>query len=235
MNTVSHYKTIAIIGAMREEITPLLEHFSDYESIKVGDNIYYKITKNNRNIIIAYSKIGKIHASLTCAVMILHFGAECVIFSGVAGGLRTDLQVGDTILATSLCQYDVDITAFGHPLGFIPESKVYFETNANLNAIAKRVAKAQNIDLKEGIIASGDCFVCDKSKKQWIVKHFNAAAVEMEGMSIAVVASELNVPFCVIRSISDSADGNANISFDEFLEQSAQKSAKFVIAMIDGM
>lgn len=132
------------------------EHFSDYESVEIGGNTFYKITQNNRNIIIAYSKIGKIHASLTCATMILHFGVECVIFSGVAGGLRADLAVGDTILATSLCQYDVDITAFGHPLGFIPESKVYFETNANLNNIAKRVAKAQNIDLKEGIIASGD-------------------------------------------------------------------------------
>lgn len=232
---MSHFKTIAIIGAMREEITPLLKHFSDYESVEIGGNTFYKITQNNRNIIIAYSKIGKIHASLTCATMILHFGAECVIFSGVAGGLRADLAVGDTILATSLCQYDVDITAFGHPLGFIPESKVFFETNANLNAIAKRVAKAQKIDLKEGIIASGDCFIADSVKKQWIVEHFNAAAVEMEGVSIAVVATELKVPFCVIRSISDSADGNANISFDEFLEQSAQKSARFVLAMIDEM
>lgn len=232
---MSHFKTIAIIGAMREEITPLLKHFSDYESVEIGGNTFYKITQNNRNIIIAYSKIGKIHASLTCATMILHFGAECVIFSGVAGGLRADLAVGDTILATSLCQYDVDITAFGHPLGFIPESKIFFETNANLNTIAKRVAKAQKIDLKEGIIASGDCFIADSAKKQWIVEHFNAAAVEMEGVSIAVVATELKVPFCVIRSISDSADGNANISFDEFLEQSAQKSARFVLAMIEEM
>ena len=230
---MSSFKTIAIIGAMKEEIEPLLEHFSDYERIEIGGNTFYKITQNNRHIIIAYSKIGKIHASLTCATMILHFGAECVIFSGVAGGLRADLAVGDTILATSLCQYDVDITAFGHPLGFIPESKIYFETNAHLNAIAKRVAKAQNIDLKDGIIASGDCFVADSAKKQWIVEHFNAAAVEMEGVSIAVVATLLKVPFCVIRSISDSADGNANISFDEFLEQSAQKSARFVLAMIE--
>lgn len=231
----SHFKTIAIIGAMEQEITPLLEHFSDYECVEIGGNVYYKITQNNRNIIIAYSKIGKVYASLTCAVMILHFGAECVIFSGVAGGLRADLKVGDMILATSLCQYDVDITAFGHPLGFIPESKIYFDTNAHLNNIAKRIAKEQNIDLKEGIVASGDCFVADVYKKQWIAQHFKATAVEMEGVSIAVVASELGVPFCVIRSISDSADDEANISFDEFLEDSAKKSARFVLAMIEAM
>lgn len=229
------YKTIAIIGAMREEITPLLAHFKDYTQIEMGGNTYYKAAQNGCEIIIAYSKIGKIHASLTCATMILHFGAECVIFSGVAGALRSDLKVGDTILATSLCQYDIDISAFGHPLGFIPESKIFFESSESLNKIAQSVAKSQNIALVCGIIASGDCFIADSAKKSWIEKHFGAVAVEMEGASIAVVASELNVPFCVIRSISDSADGSANISFDEFLEQSAQKSAKFVLAMIEKM
>lgn len=227
------FKTIAIIGAMREEILPLLEYFKKYESIEIGGNIFYKTTHKNRTIIIAYSKIGKIHAALTCATMILHFGTDCVIFSGVAGGLRADLKVGDTILATSLCQYDVDISAFGHPLGFIPESKIYIKTNANLNAIAHTVAKEQNIDLKEGIVASGDSFISDDSKKGWIMEQFSAVAVEMEGASIAVVASLLNVPFCVIRSISDSADDSANISFDEFLEHSAKQSAKFVIAILE--
>lgn len=229
------FKTIAIIGAMREEITPLLEHFKDYESIEKGGNTFYKITHKSHSIIIAYSKIGKIHAALTCATMILHFGAECIIFSGVAGGLRADLKVGDIILATALCQYDVDISAFGHPLGFIPESKIYIKTSANLNAIAQSIAKEQGIDLKEGIVASGDSFISDNSKKGWIMEQFNAAAVEMEGASIAVVASLLSVPFCVIRSISDSADDSANISFDEFLEHSAQKSAKFVLAILEKM
>lgn len=226
-------KTIAIIGAMREEITPLLEHFRDYESINIGENIYYKLIYNNHQIIIAYSKIGKIHATLTCSTMILYFKADYIIFSGVAGGLRADLKVGDTILATSLCQYDVDISAFGHPLGFIPESRIYFDTNKDLNNIAREVAKVQGITLKEGIIASGDSFVFSKEKKQWIIDNFKADVVEMEGISIAVVASLLNVPFCIIRSISDSADDNANISFDEFLDEAAKRSAKFVLAMLD--
>lgn len=226
-------KTIAIIGAMREEITPLLEYFKDYESVNIGENIYYKLNYNNHQIIIAYSKIGKIHATLTCSTMILYFKADYIIFSGVAGGLRTDLKVGDTILATSLCQYDVDISAFGHPLGFIPESRIYFDTNEDLNNIAREVAKLQGITLKEGIIASGDSFVFSKEKKQWIIDNFKADVVEMEGISIAVVASLLNVPFCIIRSISDSADDNANISFDEFLDEAAKRSAKFVLAMLD--
>lgn len=226
-------KTIAIIGAMREEITPLLEYFKNYESITIGENLYYKLVYKNYQIIIAYSKIGKIHAALTCSTMILHFKADYIVFSGVAGGLRADLRVGDIVLATSLCQYDVDISAFGHPLGFIPESRIYFDTDKTLNNIARKVSKIHNIILKEGIIASGDSFVFSKEKKDWIVNTFKADVVEMEGISIAVVATLLNIPFCIIRSISDSADDNANISFDEFLDEAAKKSAKLVLAIVD--
>ncbi len=226
-------KTIALIGAMKEEVAPFLAYFKEYETITIGKNLYYKVVYKNHNIIIAYSKIGKIHASLTCATMILHFNVDYIIFTGVAGSLSSDLKIGDIVLATSICQYDVDISAFGHPLGFIPESSIYINTSETLNNIAKKIAKSQNITLKEGIIASGDIFISDNNKKQWIVDNFNACAVEMEGASIAVVASLLDKPFCIIRSISDSADNNANISFDEFLINSAYKSADFVLKMIN--
>lgn len=226
-------KTIGIIGAMREEITPLLDFFKKYEEIKIGGNSFYTTTYKNYNIVIAYSKIGKIHAALTCSTIALHFHADYIIFTGVAGGLSSDLKVGDIVLASSLCQYDVDISAFGHPLGFIPESKLYIDTDSNLNEIAKKAAIKQNIKLKYGIIASGDSFISSATKKQWIIDKFNACAVEMEGASIAVVSSLLNIPFCVIRAISDSADDNADISFDEFLVDSAKRSAAFIISILD--
>lgn len=222
---------LGIIGAMLEEVTPLLERYGDYESIQVGGNTYHKIAQGTHTIIVAYSKIGKVHAALTASTMILHFKCEKIIFSGVAGGLSPDLKVGDLVLGSKLCQYDVDITAFGHPLGFIPESQVFIESDNMLNAIARDIAKTKSITLKEGIIASGDCFIADSTKKQWIITHFNAVAVEMEGASVAVVCNLLKVPFCILRSISDSADGSADISFDEFLESSAKRSANFVQMM----
>ncbi|TLD96728.1 5'-methylthioadenosine/adenosylhomocysteine nucleosidase [Helicobacter jaachi] len=225
--------TLGIIGAMVEEITPLLERFGDYETKQVGGNNYYEIKKGKHRIYVAYSKIGKVHAALTASTMILHFGCEKIIFSGVAGGLSTDLKVGDLVLGTKLCQYDVDITAFGHPLGFIPESKVFIESDSALNAVASDIAKAQGIKLKQGIIASGDAFIADSAKKQWIITHFGADAVEMEGAAVAVVCDLLKVPFCILRSISDSADGSADVSFDEFLESSAKRSADFVIMMCE--
>lgn len=227
---------IAILSAMNEEITPILERFPPncrlaYEEI--ASNRYYLIESGEHQLILAYSKIGKVHSALSASVMILHFGAEKLIFSGVAGGLNPNLKVGDLIIANELCQHDVDITAFGHPLGFIPESSVYIQADAKLNAIAKKVAQDKGIKLAEGIIASGDSFIASAEKKQWIVDHFKADAVEMEGASVANVCHLLKVPFCVLRSISDSADGEANISFDEFLESSAKRSADFVAAMLE--
>lgn len=224
---------IGIIGAMREEITPLLEIFGKYEEFALGGNRFYCISYRDSQIFIAYSKIGKVHSALTASSMILHFGCEKIIFSGVAGGLRSDLKVGDLMIATKLCQHDVDITAFGHPLGFIPESKVYIESDPTLNDIARSVAKKHDTSLKEGIIASGDQFIASSEKKQWLIENFSADAVEMEGASVAVVCDLLKVPFCIFRSISDSADGQADISFDEFLDSSARVSANFVKNMVD--
>lgn len=226
---------LGIIGAMREEITPLLEIFGKYNEVALGGNVFYHIFYKNLEIYIAYSKIGKVHSALTVASMILHFGCEKIIFSGVAGGLRADLQVGDILIATKLCQHDVDITAFGHALGFIPESKIFIESDPKLNSIARMVARKCNNTLKEGIIASGDQFIWDSAKKQWIIEKFGADAVEMEGASVAVVCDLLKVPFCIFRSISDSADGEANVSFDKFLDTSARISADFVKNMIDSL
>lgn len=226
---------IGIIGAMIEEITPLLAHFPNHKAIKLGGNTYYEVQRGAHTIIIAYSKIGKIHAALSASAMILHFQCESIIFSGVAGGLNAHLKVGDVMLATKLCQYDVDISAFGHALGFIPESKLYIESNKALNDVARAVAKAQGVALKEGIIASGDTFIADVAKKQWIIDNFSADAVEMEGAAVAVVCDALNVPFCILRSISDSADGSADVSFDEFLESAAKRSANFVLSMCESI
>ncbi len=224
---------IGIIGAMQEEIAPLLELFSSHKEIKLGKNVFYEVLYKNAKIYIAYSKIGKVHAAITASSMILHFGCEKIIFGGVAGGLRDDLRVGDIMIATSLCQHDVDITAFGHPLGFIPESKVFIDSDTNLNAIAKEVARDSHINLKEGIIASGDQFVHSSQKKQWLIDNFKASAAEMEGASVAVVCDSFDVPFCVFRSISDGADKGADVSFDTFLESSAKVCASFVKKMID--
>ncbi|NCD12058.1 MAG: 5'-methylthioadenosine/adenosylhomocysteine nucleosidase [Epsilonproteobacteria bacterium] len=224
---------IAIMGAMVEEITPLLDFFGTYETIEFAKNRYYTTTHKGMELVIAYSKIGKVNASLTATTLIEKFGAEQLLFSGVAGALNPNLRIGDVLVATALTQHDLDITAFGHPHGYVPEGSVYVETDASLRALAHKVAQAQNIALQEGIIATGDQFICDGAKKEWIHTTFKADATEMEGASVAVVCDALKIPFCVLRAISDAADMDAGFSFDEFLVSSAKESAQFIIAMLD--
>ncbi len=226
---------IAIMGAMQEEIAPLLEYFKDYTTMEFANNKYYMTTYKGLKLIIAYSKIGKVNASLTATTLIEKFGAQQLFFSGVAGAINPSLKIGDLIVATHLAQHDLDISAFGHPYGFVPEGSVYTSTTQALRDLVKKIAQTHNKTVLEGIIATGDQFICDEAKKQWIHEVFKADAIEMEGASVAVVCDALNVPFCILRAISDAADMDAGFSFDTFLETAAKESAALMIALMDAL
>lgn len=225
--------TIAILGAMREEIEPLLSHMDNIEEINYANNIFYKATYKGKDVVVAYSKIGKVFSSLTATLLIEKFGCNILLFSGVAGAISSDLKIGDLVIADGLCQHDLDITAFGHPHGYVPEGEVCIPTDVRLREIAKDIAKDKGIELKEGIIATGDQFVACSDRKNWVKETFNAHALEMEGASVAVVCNALNIPFFILRAISDTADGSADIDFDTFLASSAKISAEFILEMVE--
>lgn len=224
---------LAIMGAMEEEIEPLLAHFKNVNIVEFANNKYYEVNYNGLDIVIAYSKIGKVFASLTASTMIQKFGCDTLLFSGVAGAINTDLKIGDLIIADKLCQHDLDITAFGHPNGFVPGGSVFVETSEKLRTVAKEVANENDLKVIEGTIATGDQFVHSVERKDFIESTFKADALEMEGASVAVICDALNIPFFVLRAISDSADGGADIDFDEFLKSSAVNSANYLIKIVD--
>ncbi|PHS57039.1 MAG: 5'-methylthioadenosine/S-adenosylhomocysteine nucleosidase [Sulfurimonas sp.] len=224
---------IAIMGAMPEEIAPILEKLGEYKTTEYAGNKYYEARYKGADLVIAYSKIGKVFSTLTASSMIQHFGAQKLLFSGVAGAISPSLKVGDLIVATKLSQHDLDITAFGHAFGYVPEGSVYIDTDKDLITISKEVASEMGKSVKEGIIATGDQFVANEDRKNWIGDTFKADALEMEGASVAVVCNALDIPFFILRSISDAADMDASFSFDEFLETSAVESAEFVMKMVD--
>ena len=224
---------IAIMGAMPEEIAPILEKIGSYTTTEYAGNKYYEAEYQKIKLVIAYSKIGKVFSTLTATTMIEHFGAQKLLFSGVAGAVSPDLRVGDLVVATKLAQHDLDISAFGHPFGYVPEGSVYVDADKEMIAMSKEVAQSMGKKIKEGIIATGDQFVADEKRKNWILENFQADALEMEGGSVAVVCAALGVPFFILRAISDAADIDASFSFDAFLETSAKESAAFVIQMVD--
>ena len=223
---------LAIMGAMEEEIEPLLAYFDKVNVVEYANNKYYEVNYNGLDIVIAYSKIGKVFASLTASTMIEKFGCDILLFSGVAGGINPKLKIGDLIIADKLCQHDLDITAFGHPHGYVPGGKVFVETSKELRDVAIKVAKENDLKVIEGIIATGDQFVHSTQRKEFIEKTFNADALEMEGASVAVVCDALNIPFFILRAISDTADMDAGFDFDEFLKSSAKNSADYLIKIL---
>jgi adenosylhomocysteine/aminodeoxyfutalosine nucleosidase len=226
---------IAIMGAMPEEIEPIIGKLENVKETVYAANKYYEGTYNGREVVVAYSKIGKVFATLTATILIEKFNCDVLLFSGVAGAISSELKVGDLIIADGVSQHDLDITAFGHPYGYVPEGEVCIPTDVALRNIAKDVAKEKDLTLKEGIIATGDQFVANEERKNWIGDTFKADALEMEGAAVAVVCSSLNVPFFILRAISDSADMDAGFDFDEFLESSAKISADFILSMVDNI
>jgi adenosylhomocysteine/aminodeoxyfutalosine nucleosidase len=226
---------IAIMGAMAEEIEPIVLALDNVKKTVYAANTYYEGTYNGQEVVVAYSKIGKVFATLTATMLIEKFNCDTLLFSGVAGAINDELNIGDLIIADGLCQHDLDISAFGHPFGYVPEGEVCIPTDAKLREIAKKVAASKGLVLKVGIIATGDQFVHNVKRKNWIGDTFKADALEMEGASVAVVCSSLKIPFFILRAISDSADMDASFNFDEFLVSSAKISADFILSMVDAI
>ena len=226
---------IAIMGAMPEEIEPLLERVENIKKVEYANNSYYEASYKGKELVIAYSKIGKVFSSLTAATLLEKFECTTLLFSGVAGAINPELKIGDLIIADKLCQHDLDISIFGHAYGFVPEGAVFVESDEKLRAIAKEVAQKNNLKVIEGTIATGDQFVASNERKEFIYTNFQADALEMEGASVAVVCDALNVPFFVLRAISDTANDDAGVDFDEFMVGSAKISANFILDMVESI
>ncbi|MFV9985229.1 MAG: 5'-methylthioadenosine/adenosylhomocysteine nucleosidase [Francisella endosymbiont of Hyalomma asiaticum] len=227
-------KKIAILGAMEIEIQPILDQLDRYETIEYANNKYYMANYQDKELVIAYSKIGKVFSSLTSTIMIERFGVEALLFTGVAGGLQ-DLKVGDMIAATATVQHDVDVTAFGYPYGKIPISEVEITTSTRLLKQAQNVAKELDLKLHTGIIATGDQFVHCAERKDFVIKEFDAQAIEMEGASVNLICNEMGVPSLILRSISDTAAGDAPENFDKFAKMAAKRSVNFIMQMLSNI
>ena len=223
------------MGAMPEEIAPLLEKVENVKKVDYANNSYYEATYKGKELVIAYSKIGKVFSTLTASTLIEKFGCTKLLFSGVAGAINPELQIGDLIIADKLCQHDLDITIFGHAHGFVPEGAVFVATDPALREVGKAVASKNGLKVIEGTIATGDQFVASNERKAFISSTFGADALEMEGASVAVVCDALNVPFFILRAISDTANDDAGFDFDEFMVGSAIISANFILDMVENI
>ncbi|MEM7734869.1 MAG: 5'-methylthioadenosine/adenosylhomocysteine nucleosidase [Deinococcota bacterium] len=226
---------IGIIGAMPEEVKMLLEDLTDRQEHEQAGFVLFIGTLEGLPVIIAQCGVGKVNAAVLTQLLIQQ-GATHIIFTGVAGAVAADLKVGDIVISQDAVQHDVDVTALGHASGEIPGDAIRWDADDTLRALAH--AAASNLDEVSayvGTIATGDQFIADSDKKAWLLETFGAACAEMEGASVAHVCCKWDIPFVIIRSISDDSDGSAEVDFRVFMPQAAERASSVVRSMLQGL
>ncbi|MFK2824447.1 5'-methylthioadenosine/S-adenosylhomocysteine nucleosidase [Bacillus sp. B190/17] len=226
---------IAIIGAMEEEVVILREKMENRQVETIANSEFTTGTLNGAEVVLLRSGIGKVNAAMTTAILLHHFKPDAVINTGSAGGLDPKLNVGDVVISTEVRHHDVDVTVFGYEYGQVPQLPAAFKADERLIDIAVGcIAEEKEVQVVQGLIATGDSFMNDPERVLSIGKKFEGLqAVEMEAAAIAQVAHQFGVPFVIIRSISDIAGKESNISFEQFLPKAARHSANFVMSIVD--
>lgn len=222
--------TIAIIGAMDEEINLLRGLLNDREEETVLGVTLHRGQLDGVPVLLTQGGIGKVNAAKTASVLLLH-GASRVIFTGVAGGVHPDLQVGDLVVSTDLIQHDVDVTPLGYDLGTIPGESAAWAADPQLRELALLVAREAGLKVSEGRVASGDQFIASVEGSARL-HGLGAHCAEMEGAAVAQVCAAAGVPFVVIRAVSDTADHAAKVDYRTFFPQVAQHAGAVVRGMV---
>ncbi|AYD40623.1 5'-methylthioadenosine/adenosylhomocysteine nucleosidase [Clostridium fermenticellae] len=226
--------TVGIIGAMDEELELLLKEMEKQES-QVKANMTFNLGKlYNKNLVVVRCGIGKVNAAVCTQILIDDFNVDKVINVGIAGGIGQNVYPGDVVIADNLVQHDMDASAFGDPVGQVPRLDTFeFKCDNALVSSAKR-AFVTTSDHKSfvGRIVTGDQFISNTSKIKWLNEKFDALACEMEGGSIAQVCYLNNIPFVVIRSISDNANNGAHMEYEKFAPIAIKNSTQILKNML---
>lgn len=225
---------IGIIGAMQEEVEILKNDIKNMETKKLAHVEVYTGELYGVDVVLMQSGIGKVNAAMTAALLIEQYQPEYVINTGSAGGLGSQLAVGDMIISEQVLHHDVNATAFGYALGQVPGMPETYPADEQLMELVKTAIETHNLSAHKGLIVSGDSFIGSAEQKQEILNNFpQALAVEMEAAAIAQVCYQYKMPFIITRAVSDLANGEAGMTFDEFLKVACVSSSKIVKSLLE--
>lgn len=224
---------LGIIAAMEQEINVLTEQLADLKLTVIANQKFYEGKIDHTDVVLVQSGIGKVNAAIAATLLINQFEADSIINTGSAGGIGKGLSVGDLVISTELTYNDADARAFGYTYGQIPQMPKRYRADDTLISVLDEAATSSNWKIKKGLIVTGDSFISNKGRIKEIKGYFSEALVtEMEGAAIAQTCYQFNRPFVVVRAVSDVADEEASLSFDEFINLAGKKSADMVLKFI---
>lgn len=220
---------LAIVGAMDIEVNRIQSYIENPVHTVISGRDFVSGKLNGCDVVVVQCGIGKVNAALCTEALILHFQPDAVINSGVAGSLSEQLSIGEIALGERVVQYDSDTTALGDPLGWISTlNRPDFESDPLLLDQLERAIREVGIPMARGAIASADRFVTAETKAH-ILAHFDCIACEMEAGAIGQTCYANGVPFAILRSISDNADGSADMDYPQFCQLAADRAAKVAL------
>lgn len=229
---------LGIIGAMEEEVAKIKKVMENVVIETVAGMEFNCGKLKGTETVVVRSGIGKVNAAMCSQILADRYHVDAIINTGIAGSLKNEINIGDIVLSTDSLQHDMDATGFGYAPGQVPRLDVLsFPADEKLVGLAKECCKRVNpdIDVFIGRVVSGDQFVSDKEKKNWLTETFGGYCTEMEGAAIAQAAYLNNIPYLVIRAISDKADDSASVDYPVFEAKAIEHSVNLLLAMAEKM
>ncbi|EKM0531908.1 5'-methylthioadenosine/S-adenosylhomocysteine nucleosidase [Cronobacter turicensis] len=225
-----------IIGAMEEEVTLLRDKIDNRQTLNIAGCEIYTGTLNGVDVALLKSGIGKVSAAMGATLLLEHCKPDVIINTGSAGGLAPSLKVGDIVVSDEVRYHDADVTAFGYEYGQMAGCPAAFKADEKLIAAAQETIEQLNLHAVRGLVVSGDAFINGSVNLAKIRHNFpQAIAVEMEATAIGHVCHNFGVPFVVVRAISDVADQQSHLSFEEFLAVAAKQSSLMVETLLTSL
>lgn len=221
-----------IINAMPEEMIVLEKAMDNEEIIDIHGIKFHEGTIADQAVVVVESGIGKVQAGLTTALLITNFDVDVIINSGSAGAIGGRLQIGDVVVSTETAYHDVDATVFGYVYGQVPQQPARFAADGDLIRKIMAAASTTGLNAVKGLIVTSDSFIASAEQVNHIKEFFpDALSAEMEGASVGQVATQFGVPYVVVRAMSDNADSDAGVTFDEFIVDAGKRSANMLLAL----
>ena len=224
---------LGIIGAMKVEVETLVEQLENPVSKTIAWSTYYEGKLEGLDVVVVQCGVGKVNAAMCAQTLCNLYGVTHIVNTGVAGSLKTELDIGDLLVSQDAMYHDFEVTALDYPHGKVPGMDVVaFPADERLMTLAFAAAESVNPGhTKMGRVASGDQFICRKEQKDQIIANTGASCTEMEGAAIAHTAYRNGVPFVILRAISDKADDSAEMDYPTFEAIAARRCAAVTVAL----